>query len=416
MAIFLFPVYPQTESLSESEKDNIKTGLELGKGIAELFENKEFTKSLIEISKSVGPYLGVIGPFVGLVMNFIPSESEELAFMKNMMKQIDNRFDRLDSRFNEVERLINWNAVKVNFGQIEQKILAMSKELHFIYEISKSGVKNRKTIFVNHYNSDFQNSGTKLYNALINTRGTFQVNLGTSVMRYTKNDRKLTQGFLLGIMKLLLQAAKIELAYYQMQGFVHNVVFMRKKWEKRIKAVKSNFEAIDRSVKYKYHVQAGIDTTELAVKKKWMSNKRFAKALYKMLAKKFYWREWIVLIYNEIWGWKNHCVSACGGHVKFRTQGRNIVIASRDQNHSVMDLRRAERDMNNVAVTYRAHHWPGKNYNKRRRADNIYSDLNKSGACNVAVIKWGSGLHYYAYSRRFKSVSRSPYFKLNMWG
>jgi hypothetical protein len=45
------------------------------------------------------------------------------------------------------------------------------------------------------------------------------------------------------------------------------------------------------------------------------------------------------------WGWQNHCVSACGGHVKFRTQGRNIVIASRDKKHSVMDLIRAERDM-----------------------------------------------------------------------
>jgi hypothetical protein len=175
MAIFLFPVYPQTESLSKLEKDNIKTGLELGKGIAKLLEKKEFTKSLTKILKSIGPYLGAIGPFVGLVMNFIPSESKELAFMKNMMKQIDNRFDRLDSRFNEVERLINWNAVKVNFGQIEQKILAMSKELQFIYEISKSGVKNRKTIFVNYYNSDFQNSGTKLYHALVLKQGTFQV-------------------------------------------------------------------------------------------------------------------------------------------------------------------------------------------------------------------------------------------------
>jgi hypothetical protein len=68
MAIFLFPVYPQTESLSKSEKDNIKTGLELGKAIAELLENKEFTKSLTKISKSAGPYLGAIGPFVGLVM------------------------------------------------------------------------------------------------------------------------------------------------------------------------------------------------------------------------------------------------------------------------------------------------------------------------------------------------------------
>ena len=416
MAIFLFPVYPQTESLSESEKDNIKTGLELGKGIAELFEKKEFTKSLIEISKSVGPYLGVIGPFVGLVMNFIPSESEELVFMKNMMKQIDNRFDRLDSRFNEVERLINWNAVKVNFGQIEQKILAMSKELQFIYEISKSGVKNRKTMFVNYYNSDFQNSGTKLYHALVLKHGTFQVKLGTSVMRYTKNDRKLTQGFLLGIMKLLLQAAKIELAYYQMKGFVHNVVFMRKKWEKRFKKVKSNFEAIDRSVKKKYHVQAGIDTTNLAIRKKWMSNKRFAKALFEMLAKKYYWRHWIVLIYNDIWGWQNHCVSTCGGHIKFRTQGRNIVIASRDQNHSVMDLRRAERDMKKVAMTYRTGNWFTGYHTKRRQAKDIYYSLNRSGACNVAVIKCGSDLHYYYHTKRFRYVSRSPYFDLNMWG
>jgi len=292
----------------------------------------------------------------------------------------------------------------------------MSKELQFIYEISKSGVKNRKTIYVNHYNSDYQNSGLKLYQAVIHNQGTFQENLGTSIMRYTKNDRKLTQGFLLGIMKLLLQAAKIELAYLQVQGYDKNVKFMRGKCEKRIKAVKSNFKSIDTSVKEKYHVQAGIDTTDIAVKKKKLSNKRFAKALFKMLAKKYYWRDWIVLVYNEIWGWENHCVSACGGHIKFRTQGRNIVIASRDRNHSVMDLKRAEKDMKKVAMTYRTGNWLSGYYTKRRRAKDIYNSLNRSGACNVAVIKWGSGLHYYSHSRRFKYVKRSPHFNLSMWG
>jgi hypothetical protein len=46
----------------------------------------------------------------------------------------------------------------------------------------------RKILFVNHYHSDYQNSGFKLYHALIGKQGTFQENLGTSVMRYTKND------------------------------------------------------------------------------------------------------------------------------------------------------------------------------------------------------------------------------------
>jgi hypothetical protein len=414
--MMFFISYPQTESLSTADKNKINTGLQIGKGIADLLDDKAFTSSLAKIGASIGPYLGALGPFIGLVMAFIPSESAELKFMKNMMKQIDNRFDRVDSRFNDIERLINWNAVKVNFGQIEQKILAMSKEFQFIYEVPKTAVENRKIIFVNHYNSDYQNSGTKLYQAVIYKQGTFQENLGTCVMRYTKNDRKLTQGFLLGIMKLLLQAVKTELAYLQIQRYDQNAIFMRTKWEQRIKAVKSNFEAIDRSVINKYHVQAGIDTTDLAVKNKWMSNKQFAAALFKMLAGKYYWRHWIVLIYNDIWGWENHCVSACGGHIKFRTQGRNIVIASRDQNHSVMDLRRAERDMKKVAMTYRTGNWFTGYYSKRRQAKDIYYSFNRSGACNVAVIRCGSGLHYHYHSKRFKYVSRYPYFDMNMWG
>lgn len=224
MAIFLFLVYPQTESLSESEKDNINTGLELGQGIAELLENKEFSKSLTRISKSVGP-----------------------------------------------------------------------------------------------------------------------------------------------------------------------------------------------SVKQNYHVLSEKDTIYLAFKKRKLSNKRFAKALYKMLAKKYYWRDWIVLIYNGIWGWENHSVRVCGGHIKFRTQGRNIVIASRDRKHSVMNLKRAQMEMQKVAVTDRTGNWLTGYHYKKRKAISVFNSLNKLGACNVSVIKCGAGLHYY-YKNRFAYVNRCPYFQLNMWG
>ena len=418
MAIFLFPVYPDTESitLSESEKDNINAGLEIGTGLSGLLESRSFARSMSRMALSVGPYLGAIGPFVGLIMAFIPSDTAELAFAKKMMKQIDNRLDRVDSQFNNVEKLIQWNAVKVNFGQIEQKILAMSKEFQLMYEVPQSAVKNRKILFVNHYHSDYQNSGFKLYHALIGKQGTFQENLGTSVMRYTKNDRKLTQGFLLGIMKLLLQAVKIELAYLQVQRFDNNVVFMKKKWEKRFKEVTSNFEAVDLIVKKKYHVQAGIDTTDLAVKSRWMTNKQFAAELFKMLKGKYYWRDWIVLVYNQVSGWKNQAVSQCGGLVKFRTQGRNIVIASRDRNHTVMDLKRAEQDMKKVVVARRSGSWWTGYSTNPDEAKTVYQSLNKTGACNVAVIKCGSGLHYKFHARRFMYVNRCPYFSLSMWG
>ena len=82
--IFLIS-YPQTESLSTADKDKINTGLQLGKEIAGLLDDKAFTSSLATIGASIGPYLGAIGPFIGFGMAFIPSESPELKFMKNMM-------------------------------------------------------------------------------------------------------------------------------------------------------------------------------------------------------------------------------------------------------------------------------------------------------------------------------------------
>jgi hypothetical protein len=41
--------------------------------------------------------------------------------------------------------------------------------------------------------------------------------LGEAAMQYTENDRKKTQVFMLGLLKLLLQASKIELAYLKAQ-------------------------------------------------------------------------------------------------------------------------------------------------------------------------------------------------------
>ncbi|CAC5390503.1 unnamed protein product [Mytilus coruscus] len=146
-------------------------------------------------------------------MAFIPSESEELAFMKNMMNNIDNRLDRMDNRFNDIERLIQWNVVQVNFGQLEQRINAVSLEFQYVYAVPQAAVQNRKKIFIANYDGDYQNSGTKLYQAIVQKQGTFQENLGTSVLRYTKNDRRKTQIFLLGVMQLLLQAVKVEMGY-----------------------------------------------------------------------------------------------------------------------------------------------------------------------------------------------------------
>ncbi|XP_063448967.1 uncharacterized protein LOC134728324 [Mytilus trossulus] len=404
-----------THSISPDQKDQINTGLELAKGIAELFEKEEFRKSLTKIAKDVGPYLGVLGPFIGVVLAFIPSESDELFFMKNMMTNIDNRLDKMDTRFNNIERLIQWDAVAIKFAQLEQKINAVSREFQFIYKVRKGAVENRKLIFTVNYDGDYQNSGSKLYDAIVEKHGTFQEDLGTSVLRYTDNDRNKTQVFLLGVMKILLRAVKIELGYLLVKGFTINAEFMKSDWEKRIQEVTAKFEQIDdQCANVNYRPQSGKEIDAYALTNSDKTNNEFATGLFNLLSGKYYWRDWVVLAYDPITGRENHWVGVDGGHVKIGKNGRNIVVASVDKSHAVLDLARARQRMEKVAETKRDKNWWGisKVY---RTAKEIWNALDRKGASFTCVVRSGKNAYFHFHSRKVTFVQKKN-FQLMMWG
>ncbi|CAH1802276.1 unnamed protein product, partial [Owenia fusiformis] len=380
IVVILASIEQNRSEISDDDKAKIEKGFEAGKAILDLITNKDFKEALTEIGKSIAPFLGAFGPFLSLILAFIPgADSAELAYLKEMMKNIDNRFNRLDSRFDEVQRMIDWTKVAVNFGQIEQKILAMDVEFKLLYT-GGAPAANKKQVFITHFESDYQLSGLKLYNAIVHTQGTFQENLGESVMRYTKNDRKKTRDFLLGIMRLLIQGAKVELAYYKAKGFETIAEQRKQEWETRIRTVKSNFEQIDRTVTDRYHGQSLVDIKKYAADNYGMSNKDFSVGLYGMLNGKYDWRVWYDIIYNPIHGWDRHSVSVCGGHILFQQDGRNIVVASKDRNAGRMDLQRAW-----TSLLRRMWITEDLMYNGQL-ARNLYNEIDKTGACLVAVI------------------------------
>ncbi|XP_052075404.1 cephalotoxin-like protein [Mytilus californianus] len=417
MVTILLILCSPVHNISQNDKDAANYGLETGKGIAELLAQRDFGKSLTKIGKSVGPYLGALGPFVGIITAVIPSESDELAFMKNMMKEIDKRLDNIDNRFNDIEKMIKWSVVQINFGQIEQRIQATSREFKYLYEVPMSAVQNRKLLFISNYKSDYQNSGNKLFQAIIQGQGTFQEDLGTSVLRYTGKDRRKTQLFLLGVMQLLLQAVKVELGYLLVNQYTHNANFMKLEWEKKIQTVRKKFEYIDyQCANVYYHAQSGKELDEYSAKNKGLTNSQFASGLFQHLGGKYYWRDWAVIAYNPIWGGDNHWVGVSGGHIKFRKDGRNIVVASVDKKHSVMDLARAEQDMKKVSMTYRTGNWWTGYRDARRNAKDVFNSLDKRGASLVSVIRCYNNMTYHYHSKRYRYVPRCPHFDLFMWG
>ncbi|CAH1790441.1 unnamed protein product [Owenia fusiformis] len=134
-------------------------------------------------------------------------------------------------------------------------------------------------------------------------------------MRYTKNDRKKTEDFLLGIMDIIFQAIRLEAAYYEMNAFTTIKEERKKEWETRVQKVREKLEEIDVAVMNKYHAQSKEEILDYARDNSEMSNEKFSRGLFSSLEKKYYWRVWFVLTYNPITGSDKHTVNVCGGHV-----------------------------------------------------------------------------------------------------
>ena len=84
----------------------------------------------------------------------------------------------------------------------------------------------------------------------------------------------------------------------------------------------------DSSIASGYKTQMKSDVDELLINYRKSSHSDFATATYDFLMEKFYWRDWLVISYNELSGGNNHWQRVCSGYLKFRDQGINIAIAS----------------------------------------------------------------------------------------
>lgn len=74
-----------------------------------------------------------------------------------------------------------------------------------------------------------------------------------------------------------------------------------------------------------------------------ISNKEMSELLYKSMSTKYYWRDWLVIVYNPVTGGDAHYVWECGGFYKPRYYNRNLLVSSVDNSKPIMDI-----NINNV--------------------------------------------------------------------
>ncbi|CAC5365739.1 unnamed protein product [Mytilus coruscus] len=332
--------------------DHITSGLNAGKGIAEAVAlSTALPAALTTVAASVVPFLGVIAPFLSFIFGFIhKGPSPELLAIRKLHKDIDTRFDQVDAKFADVKRLINWSTVKVQFSDIEQKINAVYRKYEEMYQAPSNALNGEKQLFISNYESDFQNSGIKLYDGVMNAGNVFGEGLLIPCMKYTQYDRRRCGTFSSGILKLLVRAAELELAYLQLKGLSENVDYHTKQWKSRFDHVRSAMSHADATIAAKYHDQSTIDIDRYALDHPGdkMNNHDWANNMYNFLTQKYYWRDWMVISYKDVTGGDKHWNRACGGYLKFRNHGRNIAVASVDKRTRHLDMTKAKAVVNAV--------------------------------------------------------------------
>ena len=326
----------------------IKDGYTAAQGLGEFISNKDFFGTLAKLSKSIAPFLKAIGPFVAFGLSFANTESPELRAIKELARRVDRGFAFVDLQLSDIKHEIKVLPIKLQLQDIDQTIRAVQikyEHLDNLSNVSKTVYDAQRDIFITTYENDYQSSGTKLYNAVM------KGNILDAIMEYYRYDRKRHQSFMLELVKLLVMASKLEVAYYELTGNVRGQ-FYRNDWEKRINNAKMALERSDVRIVTESPKQWKRDVERYAIENPapQMNNDNFARTLYDFLNRKFYWLDWFVVAYNPVSGWEKHCLKSCGAFLKFRFCGRNFLVANIHKLFPNMDNYKASLYIDKIPV------------------------------------------------------------------
>ena len=248
--------------ITDDEKAAIENGLAAGSALAEALKEGAFTDALVKLSKNIAPFLGLLGPLAGIILAFIPDgDSAELIFMREKFEEVNVKLHIITAEFTEVKNAIPWSIVVVSYGTYERKIRAAEENLNRIYSVQRQARENEKENFIIKYERYFDNSDQKLYDVIVNNDHVISHNIIQAVVQQTKNHKRETEQFSLGLVQLLIQGIKVKVSYYGMKKWPTDHLVTE--WETKMTKLKDMLQTVSDDVKSGYLSQMKLDTKDL---------------------------------------------------------------------------------------------------------------------------------------------------------
>jgi hypothetical protein len=380
--------------------DVIKQGWDAGHRLLDTIKNSDTVKDLQAASKWFLPLANSINYFAKLILSFNSADSKELKYMKEQFQIIHNKMDTMELEFHEIKRMIDWNSIKISFGEHERTINSLQEYVTRMTTAPPEIVNIFKEQFVLNYERAYRDAATMIYQGIANERSIYTDNLIVAVRKFTGDHQRKVLKFLLGLLQLIIQGLKLEVFYMNCKGYENAVTYWSKDWETRITQMSETFQRISNEIENNYLDQVKNDLEDFNAKKHTLDNRQYSLELFNYLADKFPYREWMVMVYNPLLGFKEHCITYCGGVTQFRVRNHNIVVSSvRASQSQIFNVAQAQTAINNVPNNMRS--LGGKTL-PVFLVDEIIKQapIDCSRYSMAAAIKWGGGLWYMSNSQR----------------
>ena len=177
-----------------------------------------------------------------------------------------------------MKNAIDWSTVVVSYGTYERKIRAAEENLNRIYRVQRQARKNEKNNFIIQYESDFDNSVQKLYDVIVNNDQVISDNILQAVVQQTKNHKRKTEQFSLGLVQLLIQGIKVKVSYYGLKEWTTDHLVTQ--WETKIIKLRDTLQTVSDVLKRLYVSQMRLDTNGFILRYHGVGNQGLADKLY----------------------------------------------------------------------------------------------------------------------------------------
>ena len=335
------------------DPSHITDSLSLANDLGGFIESQDFSKTASKLISSVSPYLGVLGSVLSFAFSFLPSgPSAELLAIQKLYHDVSVRFDRIDHQFALVTQEMKWVSIEAHYGDYESTIHTIG---HAYQQLTNSKSKTeyhaRKILFNDAFRS-YNKAGEKIYDGIMGQSNLFNAPIFDEAITHLQWDRKKTQEFMLGVTKLLINAAAIEIAHYEIAS-PSTASFIRHDWLVKFEHLKTTMLRVDHKIATQFGQQVPTDVDVYLSHHEHDSNCDVTNKLYDTLAKKYYWRNWLVVTTDHSTDNHKFMAHACHGAIN-RNHLKNVVVASTDNNKA--HLTTTEQHVINYVHTSHTYH------------------------------------------------------------